>query len=226
MEHDLTACLVADLDGDRSEEIIAARSDEGLICLDNDGEFKWQLPLPGLIESLAVGDIDGDGRQEILVSGHDTPVFVVSAAGHWTATWDIWASACYVAAADLDGDGIAEVAVKTATFDDADKAFVAGVDSSGNVTWRRPVPGLVRTVDRALTAADLDHDGRREWVAVGSDGSLHLIEADGKLLAVQLVGDPIIGVYPMRAQAGVGERLVAVAPTSAKCLAWKDGARE
>lgn len=222
--YDVAACAVADIDGDGVEETIAAQSDMGLSCLDADGRLRWELPLPGLIASLAVGDIDGDGRPEILVAGHDTPVTVVSWQGHALRTWDIWASACYIAAADLDGDGRAEIAVKTATFREPENAFVAGVDSSGQFIWRRPVPGLVRAVARPLTAVDINGDGVREWAAVGSDGSVHLIGKNGEPLGRQNVGEPVIGVYPMRTRAGAAEWLVAVSPTSAKCLQFRGGA--
>ncbi|MFQ5810002.1 MAG: FG-GAP repeat domain-containing protein, partial [Armatimonadota bacterium] len=227
MTYTLTACAVADLEGDGIEEIVAAQPDRGLTCLDADGKHRWQLPLPGLIGSLAVGDVNDDGRPEILVAGRDTPVFVVSSAGHLRHTWDIWASACYVAVADLDGNGADEIAVKTAAFGRSDRAFVAGVDSAGHLTWRRPVPGLVRAVhtgrpvlDRPLTAVDINNDGRREWAAVGSDGSLHLIGGSGELLGVYWADEPLIGLYPMRTRAGL-ERLVAVSPNSARCLEWK-----
>ena len=220
---ELTACTLADLDDDGVEEIITAQLDMGLACLDAYGRANWELPLPGLIASLAAGDVDGDGRQEILACGHDTPVFVVSSAGHELRRWDIWASACHVAAADLDGNGTAEVAVKTAAFDRPEEAFVAGVDSAGQLAWRQPVPDLVRSVARPLTAVDINGDGRREWAAVGSDASLHFIGGNGELLGVHTVEEPLIGVYPMRTKAAVGERLVAVSATSATCLEWTRG---
>ncbi|MGD8237168.1 MAG: VCBS repeat-containing protein, partial [Armatimonadota bacterium] len=232
MTHTLTACAVADLDGDGTEEIVAAQADSGLTCLDADGTHRWHLPLPGLIGSLAVGDVNDDGRPEILVAGRDTPLFVVSSAGGLRHTWDIWASACYVAVADLDGSGAPEIAVKTAAFGRPDRALVAGVDSAGHLTWRRPVPGLVRAVDtrrpaldRPLTAVDINNDGRREWAAVGSDASLHLISRGGEPLGVYQTDEPLIGLYPMRTSAG-GHRLVAVSARAALCLAWKGGAGE
>lgn len=60
---------IADLDGDGSQEVLAADSSTGsLFCVDTAGAVKWRFKLPNSTDSPpAVADLDGDGRPEVVV---------------------------------------------------------------------------------------------------------------------------------------------------------------
>ena len=75
---------VADVDGNGSEDIVAADGAGDLVVLDGSGQLVWRAVLPGPVYSAscpAVADLDGDSRNEILVGDSTGHVSCLDAKG-------------------------------------------------------------------------------------------------------------------------------------------------
>lgn len=176
--HEQSSPLVADLDGDRTAEVVIA-IDREVHVLDRAG-----LPLPGwprltarlVLCSPAAGDVDGDGDLEVVVLDQEANLYVFDAAGQELPGWPVDVgsfSNTTPALADLDGQPGAEI--------------LAGTTDGRLAAYRKdgsPVPGswpaALGVMGPASPAvADLDGDGEVEIVAVNAAGGLFLVDRQG-----------------------------------------------
>lgn len=74
-EVEITRTLAADLDGDGSQEVLAATSTYQLLALGADGTVRWEHRFDGPIMDMVCDDLEQDGRREILVACHDYAVY-------------------------------------------------------------------------------------------------------------------------------------------------------
>jgi outer membrane protein assembly factor BamB len=111
VDADITTVLLADLDGDRQDEIVLA-TEKGLTLLDDTGNVTAEIPVEGRIDTVRAVDMNADEKNDLLVNAHDdqgSTLYGYSAKGE--ALWNapLGARAYTVEAMDLDGDGAKEL---------------------------------------------------------------------------------------------------------------------
>jgi outer membrane protein assembly factor BamB len=125
----------ADLNGDGKYEIlIAVRAQRNaLICLDEDGNLKWEVDIPGhWVSEPIVADLNGDGLLEILTGAQDR-LYVFDGAGRLLDEREVSGRPGPAIVGDLDLDGWLEVLVGTDAGDLL--CFVAGPCEWGEIPW-------------------------------------------------------------------------------------------
>ncbi|MBI3098883.1 MAG: PQQ-binding-like beta-propeller repeat protein [Planctomycetes bacterium] len=157
---------LADLNGDRSVDLIAGQHDGRISALSGrDGTPLWEIRAGGCVCSTpAVADLDGDGTPEGLVGSHDGIGYVISGRDgsirrRIEVGGRIWASP---ALGDLDGDALADV-----VFSCEDRQVHAFSGREGAPLWNFPTGGIMGS---APALADLDGDGRLDVVVGADDG--------------------------------------------------------
>ncbi|MFC7219520.1 FG-GAP-like repeat-containing protein [Streptomyces polyrhachis] len=150
---------------------------------------------PALPESTTVADsdvdLDADGRADYLVVGANGSLraFLNKAGANGAVTWSdlgyiatgspAWTGS-QIRFADLDGDGRSDYLVVGAN--GATQALLNRAGANGAITWSDL--GYIATGSPAWTGgqirfADLDGDGRSDYLAVGSNGSVHAYRNSG-----------------------------------------------
>ena len=219
------ALVVADLDGDGGDELIASIPAGIVTVVGRNGvPTGWPrrfntLPQPAYpVGQPGIGDLDGDGRPEIVAcvsSGlppqRRTWMFALRADGSDLQGWPLEVPVGYSTAsctpaatllADLDGDGRSEV------FRAAGMGEVWGFDGTGSILPGWPFVaaadsyGRRRSLNADPIAVDLDVDGRREILVVESGLA-------PRLMAIDLHGQLIDG-FPLALQEVVNRQ----APTA------------
>jgi outer membrane protein assembly factor BamB len=79
---------ITDLNRDQKPEILAARSDGRLFCLDDRGQLKWRYEAPTSVWDACAGDVDHDGKMEVALvcaasasSGENSFVILLDSGG-------------------------------------------------------------------------------------------------------------------------------------------------
>jgi poly-gamma-glutamate synthesis protein (capsule biosynthesis protein) len=113
LDSSVNRVAVADLDGDRTPEVLAVTVGGGVHCLNADGTVRWTHRVPGSANRVVVADVLGNTAPEIVVAHGDwfTPggVDVLSGDGKLLARLPDASGVPALAVADFDGDGRNEV---------------------------------------------------------------------------------------------------------------------
>lgn len=172
----LTAPALADLDGDRTLEVIIGSVDGRVYAYHHNGELAtgWpQFTSAEIFNAPACGDVDGDGQAEVVACDNAGKVYAWRGDGSLLQGWPraVLGAGASPLLADLSGDPALEVIVADAS----GRISAWGGDGSPMVGW--PVD-VGRSFLAAPAAGDLDNDGRIEIVAPAEDG-LYMWRADG-----------------------------------------------
>ncbi len=127
----------ADVDGDgRYEILVAVRAQKGgLICLDDRGQTKWKVDIPGQwVTEPVVADLNGDGMLEILTGAQDR-LLVYNGIGQLVDEREVSGRPGPPVVGDIDVDGWLEIVVGTDAGDLT--CLVAGPCEWGDVPWTK-----------------------------------------------------------------------------------------
>lgn len=178
----LNAMDAGDLDGDGREEIVLLARGRLIICRFNAERFQQlaELPLPSYLafHALRLADLDGDSRPEICLSASngDRPASrVVSWDGRQFRT--------------LHEEVPFYLRPETAS---ADRTALFGQSADGTIWKLRVSPGGLARTERISVPpgfglhdfifADLDRDGRKEFIGITPDNLLLVAAQDGRTL--------------------------------------------
>lgn len=233
-------CLaVADLDGDGESELLAGRSSAvGLVCSNGSGKTRWKHGAPTDPAWVFAGDGDADGKLEVFV-GYDTgAVHILNADGKRIGQWPHWIPASAAECGDLNGDrradfllgkrqnptqvsgGPSAVGNPYATLGlGVDLAGVA-VDGTELWTWPLNAAGYLLNVAH-LAHADVDLDGKGEWIASAPDGTLRVYDLDGNELGVYALGEQVQALGVVAGAAGERPQVWASLGRRAVVLEWQ-----
>jgi hypothetical protein len=170
----------ADLEGDGDADLVVCQdprsaSGPGIHLYENlgRGRFVVRAGVRGLRSigetSVALANLGGDRHLDIVQVGSGRVRISLWAGGRYHPVLDRRLSdAAQVAAGDVDGDGDSDVYVARGGWgaDPSDEILIA---SRGGRSWHaRTVPGTAGhgSVPTGVLAADLDHDGRVEFLSL------------------------------------------------------------
>ena len=121
----------------------------------------------------------------------------------------------WLAAADLDGDGTAELCGLDPKDFAQTEAF--GFNLAGDELWKYTLPkGMVQYPVEQIVHGRVLPGKTEQWILVGADGSVHIVDKDGQLVDRFNVGELITGV----AVAEHNGAPVLVIATSQQVIAW------
>ncbi len=176
----MTSPEVVDIDGTGRINIFCGSKAGRIICLDKSGRLTWEQSTSTSVSGkLSSSDLTGDGIREILLKDDNGKVMVVSPeTGLPTQGWpqSTVPNLTYpfeVGATDVNGDGLREVYTTT-----PEKKFIL---------WRHTGEkrNEFKLTDAAHTApkvADLNGDGRDEFIIGQADGTIAVCDENGKSL--------------------------------------------
>ncbi|MBI4893020.1 MAG: PQQ-binding-like beta-propeller repeat protein, partial [Acidobacteria bacterium] len=180
--------VLADVDGDKTLEILVTDSRGRLLVLDAAGRLKLELHVTDYrLSPPAVADLDGDGAAEIIFGTEDKEVYCFDARGElrWMATADGRFGRTLPLIADLDNDGRYEVYLSSA-FVHAHPGVFALDARDGRLLWK--AEAKLQSY-HSLAAVDLDGDRRPELLFGDKSTSLFAVrQGGGALWSVQLGG--------------------------------------
>ena len=192
--HSIADPTLADYDGDGTQEVIAATTEQSVVALKPTSgtvEFRYNLTDYGYTQPL-VTDFVGDATKEIIVLDVKGSVFVLRPNG--TAVWQKNLSAYtwgQPAVADFDADGAPELAVGLGN------GGVSLFERNGSIAWQRPT--MFANSVTWMTTGQIDGDqpieivvGTPDGVVAAVDGSSNEVEwrqQFGTYAAVHAVGD-------------------------------------
>jgi len=180
-----TTFVVADVDGDGDEDVLAARRGPGDGLLVAEGERlvdRTRALAPGLLEAadtraLVARDVDADGRTDLLVATTDGVRVLRARRAGGAPAWSLpdeadgWtappgAHLADAAAADLTGDGLVDLYLVDDGGREPDRLLVnAGDGSFRDESWRLG-PGAAGGPHATCAIADVDGDGDQDLLAM------------------------------------------------------------
>ncbi|MCC6489908.1 MAG: PQQ-binding-like beta-propeller repeat protein, partial [Candidatus Hydrogenedentes bacterium] len=166
---------VSDLDGDGLPETLVGDSEGTLSCLDRSGALRWSfMGDGGQMGPVLVADIYDAPGLEVVVTSSDHHIYALDSAGRWI--WDFYrANDVFPNStpvfADTDGDGAPELYIG------------GGLNHFYRIDLAKPEIVLEENVylhvNSAISAADLDGDGKDEVVFGNKGGALYCYSDGG-----------------------------------------------
>lgn len=190
---------IADLDGDGTLEL--AVSYFGVIGIQGvslEGKRIWSNK--SVIQSMRMVVLgpDADGKRQLLtINAARLPegaLVKLDAEGQPKGEFSFADRViAWLGAEDLDGDGQPELCALTAVGDGELEAI--GFDLEGKKLWNYPLPrGIHEHQIEATTSGKLLPDQPAHWLLAAADGTIHVIDAQGKPIDVFAYGKTLTGV--------------------------------
>ena len=185
-----------DLDGDASDEIVAAAADGWIYAFASDGSLRWKRDLGAPVYQAAVARLDGRSPV-VLASGVSRELVAFSAQGERLAAAKLNGAGRMMRAGDFDGDGADEVAVLPIRGQAQNVCFFRGPKltrlketiSSNVIPWD-PV------TRRSKDTGEAFRRGERNWTGLSlkkANGAVADFDRDG---SAKLIYPP--GVYTLQ----------------------------
>lgn len=176
----ISAPEIADIDGTGVHSLFIGSKSGMVSRIDADGRLVWEVRMNTSISAaVAVRDLDGSGIKEIIAKDDGGKVMIFNVNGlpqnGWpqetapNMTWPF-----NVDAGDVNGDGIKEIFTTT-----PDKKFVMW-NTEGEKLTEFPLSDGAHTAPRL---ADLDGDGRDEFIIAQADGTITVCDRNGRAKA-------------------------------------------
>ncbi|HWA99397.1 MAG TPA: TlpA disulfide reductase family protein, partial [Pirellulales bacterium] len=176
--------LLEDLDGDGRPDISVGFYDVvGVQNVSFEGQRQWSNRSISNVLSLATTEPDGDGKRRLLCAHERGTLVPIDSQGHEQPPITVGQRFVrYVKTADLDGDGRMEMFAIATTGLGQDTAI--GIDRSGRELWSLPMARGLQPVPslEPVVAGIFAPNHQRQWIVAGSDGSISVVAADGKVI--------------------------------------------
>ncbi len=172
----VSAPEIADVDGDGKKHLFIGSKSGNVSRIDEQGRLVWEVKMNSSVSAAVVArDLNGSGMKEIVCKDDGGKVTVLGASGIPLTGWPQNTAANMtwpfnVDANDINGDGIKEIFTTT-----PDKKFIMW-DMNGQVISEFPLSDGAHT---APVLADLDGDGRDEFVIAQADGTITVCDRNG-----------------------------------------------
>ncbi|GAG21025.1 unnamed protein product, partial [marine sediment metagenome] len=178
---------LGDVDADGQLELVIGEwgsFGDTIYLLGGDGSMWWKHQTDGSVEVVTIGDLDGDGRRKVIAGADD--LYVLGSDGHLLWRYPTRGYVVDVAVGDLDDDDLRGVVAATAYPDSCISAFTA----YGSLSWRHQMEASPTIV----VTEDTDGDGGDEVLAGSLDGTVCLLDGEGRLLWQHRGEDPVSGL--------------------------------
>lgn len=172
----VSAPEIADMNGDGIKHVFVGSKAGTVSRIDEKGRLVWEVRMNSSVSAAIVArDLDGSGNKEIICKDDGGKVTVLNPNGVPLEGWprDTAANLTWpfnVDANDIDGDGIKEIFTTT-----PDKKFIMW-DMTGRQISEFPLSDGAHTAPRL---ADLDGDGRDEFIIAQADGTITVCDKNG-----------------------------------------------
>lgn len=172
----VSAPEIADVDGSGIRNVFVGSKAGTVSRIDEQGRLIWEVRMNSSVSAAVVArDLNGNGVKEIICKDDSGKVMVLNEGGAQARGWpqDTAANMTWpfnVDAGDVDGDGIKEIFTTT-----PDKKFVMW-DAEGKKLNEFPLTDGAHTAPRL---ADLDGDGKDEFVIGQADGTITVCDRNG-----------------------------------------------
>jgi hypothetical protein len=185
---DITTARLADLDGDRVNEVILGQQD-GITALGRGGKELWRASVDGVAHDVAAIDVEGNGRAQVFVNAQQddrSTLYGFAADGRALGRMPLDARADRMEAYDLLGRGPEQLVL----------SMGIGTSEMGGKTSQKNIPNKPETVVYTPEARGLREIWRletplpaRAFTAFDADGGRHLLVAGGDAVLRDVVGD-------------------------------------
>lgn len=217
------ALAVADLDGNGTQEVIAAGHNGIVNVYEADGTVRTGWPQYAgqrSIGSPAVADLDGDGLLEIGVGALDDRVYIWRADGTPLPGWPQMSGGhgapTAITFTDVDGDGDREVIDTTWEGD----VYVWHHDGTSLPGWPKAVDGSGFNTSAAV--GPLLGDGRAMIVVAAKSGTVYAVDPLGNALPgwPQVTGDQVLSAPAMADIDADGDLEIVLGCDDGRLYAW------
>lgn len=196
----------ADLDGDGKVELyVGYWGPEGVECVTLDGTRLWKNASFENTLRLAAASANAEGQRKLLATNLNGRIVPIGADGKDHPPLEAGKRFIeLIFAADLDGDGQPELCgigpAKAENGGPLRRNAVIGISPAGEELWHYDLPpGLpANGALEYVTSGDLLGRAAGQWVIAGSDGSIHVLAADGELIDRFNTGSAISGIAVAR----------------------------
>ncbi|MCA9246058.1 MAG: redoxin domain-containing protein [Planctomycetales bacterium] len=188
--------VLTDIIDDATPEIIVGFYDvAGLHCLNAAGEVLWTNRAVENVRCVAVAGDKEDGGRSVLAVGTRGTIVHFDAHGKQLDEWRIANRAVLeMETGDIEGEGQPEIAVLLLEPGKDTQVEAAGLSPSGEELWRYRLPdGFPNPLVERIIPVEIS-GAAGGWLFPAADGSIHLVDAEGRLVDSFTYGAELTGL--------------------------------